>query len=145
MGQITSNVNVYHLTSNNNYGWYNPLMIFFVKSGGPLNLYREQMMCLHFGRSSGGDRDQCINPEGLASFLGLLESLPSRNVEDNQEFFEGTNPNTRFLFSMFYILLFLLGFHLIRKSIACRFWDLTLRLSHANLIFFLAFSRSNHF
>ncbi|KAK1412580.1 hypothetical protein QVD17_33952 [Tagetes erecta] len=71
-------------TLNNNYG-------------GPLNLYREQMMCLHFGRSSGGDRDQCINPEGLASFLGLLESLPSRSVEENQEFFEGTNPNTRYI------------------------------------------------
>ncbi|KAI3760121.1 hypothetical protein L1987_50511 [Smallanthus sonchifolius] len=65
--------------------------------GGPLNVYREQMMCLHFGRSSGGDRDQCINPEGLASFLGLLESLPTDNVKQNQESFEGINPNTRYI------------------------------------------------
>ncbi|KAI3806018.1 hypothetical protein L1987_21908 [Smallanthus sonchifolius] len=65
--------------------------------GGPLNVYREQMMCLHFGRSSGGDRDQCINPEGLASFLGLLASLPTDNVKQNQESFEGINPNTRYI------------------------------------------------
>ncbi|MFS7975760.1 putative protein-serine/threonine phosphatase, protein kinase CMGC-GSKL family [Helianthus anomalus] len=61
--------------------------------GGPLNLYREQMMCLHFGRSSAGDRDQCINPEGLASFLGFLGSLPTHNHES----FERATPNTRYI------------------------------------------------
>ncbi|XP_024981352.1 uncharacterized protein LOC112518051 isoform X1 [Cynara cardunculus var. scolymus] len=65
--------------------------------GGPLHLYRDQMMCLHFGRSSGGDRDQCINPDGLASFLGFLESLPAHSVEPNQESFERTTPNTRYI------------------------------------------------
>ncbi|KAI7737817.1 hypothetical protein M8C21_028753 [Ambrosia artemisiifolia] len=66
-------------------------------SGGPLNLYREQMMCLHFGKSSGGDRDQCINPEGLASFLGFLESLPTSNVKQNHESFERATPNKRYI------------------------------------------------
>ncbi|XP_071717678.1 uncharacterized protein [Rutidosis leptorrhynchoides] len=65
--------------------------------GGALNLYRDQMMCLHFGRSSGGDRDQCINPEGLASFLGFLESLPAPNVEHDHEFHGPTTPNTRYI------------------------------------------------
>lgn len=65
--------------------------------GGPLHLYRDQMMCLHFGRYTGGDRDQCINPDGLASFLGFLESLPAHSVEPNQESFERTTPNTRYI------------------------------------------------
>lgn len=65
--------------------------------GGPLNLYREQMMCLHYGKSNGGDRDQCINPDGLASFLGFLESLPPHTIEPNQESFERTSPNTRYI------------------------------------------------
>ncbi|KAJ9566900.1 hypothetical protein OSB04_002866 [Centaurea solstitialis] len=65
--------------------------------GGPLHVYRDQMMCLHFGRSSGGDRDQCINPDGLASFLGFLESLPAPSAEPNQESFERTTPNTRYI------------------------------------------------
>ncbi|XP_023773030.1 uncharacterized protein LOC111921679 isoform X1 [Lactuca sativa] len=65
--------------------------------GRPLNLYRDQMMCLHYGRSNGGDRDQCINPEGLASFLGFLESLPSHTIEPNQESYEPTSPNTRYI------------------------------------------------
>ncbi|XP_076914191.1 uncharacterized protein LOC143573109 isoform X1 [Bidens hawaiensis] len=65
--------------------------------GGPLNVYREQMMCLHFGGSNDGDRDQCINPEGLASFLGFLESLPAPNVNQNQESFESATPNTRYI------------------------------------------------
>nr|XP_043635826.1 uncharacterized protein LOC122606978 isoform X2 [Erigeron canadensis] len=65
--------------------------------GGPLNLYRDQMMCMHFGGSSSGDREQCINPEGLASFLGFLESLPVPSVEHNQEFDKHTTPNTRYI------------------------------------------------
>lgn len=65
--------------------------------GKPLNLYRDQMMCFHFGRSSGGDRDQCINPEGLASFLGFLESLPAQSVEQNKKSYEQTTPNTRYI------------------------------------------------
>ncbi|KAL4558741.1 hypothetical protein LXL04_036943 [Taraxacum kok-saghyz] len=64
--------------------------------GGPLNLYRDQMMCLQYERSksNGGDRDQCINPDGLASFLGFLESLPAHISEPNQD---PTSPNTRYI------------------------------------------------
>ncbi|PWA65453.1 protein phosphatase 2C family protein [Artemisia annua] len=65
--------------------------------GGPVNLYRDQMMCLHFGRSGDRDRDQCINPDGLSSFLGFLESLPAHSVEQNQESYERTTPNTRYI------------------------------------------------
>ena len=45
-------------------------------SGGPLNLYNDQNMCLHFGMTTDGVKDQCIHLEGFANFLGLLESIP---------------------------------------------------------------------
>ncbi|KAK4848290.1 hypothetical protein QYF36_011360 [Acer negundo] len=44
--------------------------------GGVLNSYNDQNMCLHFGMTMDGIKDQCINPEGFASFLSLLESIP---------------------------------------------------------------------
>lgn len=45
-------------------------------SGGTLGLYNDQNLCLHFGMDLGGGEGQCINPEGFARFLGLLESVP---------------------------------------------------------------------
>lgn len=37
-------------------------------------------MCLHFGMTMDGIKDQCINPGGFASFIGLLESIPFLDV-----------------------------------------------------------------
>ncbi|XP_060181146.1 uncharacterized protein LOC132610787 isoform X1 [Lycium barbarum] len=45
-------------------------------SGGALDLYNDQHMCVHFGMNFSDNEDQCINPEGFARFLGLLESIP---------------------------------------------------------------------
>lgn len=88
----------FFLSSTSFNSWF---VICYVNAGRPLNLYRDQMMCLHYGRSNGGDRDQCINPEGLASFLGFLESLPSHTIEPNQESYEPTSPNTRYCFVLY--------------------------------------------
>ncbi|CAN4093393.1 unnamed protein product [Withania somnifera] len=56
-------------------------------SGGALDIYNGQHMCVHFGMNFSDDNDQCINPEGFARFLGLLESIP---FNDNS-----TNDHTR--------------------------------------------------
>ncbi|KAK9051181.1 hypothetical protein SSX86_027807 [Deinandra increscens subsp. villosa] len=54
--------------------------------GGPITLYH------------GLGRNQCINPHSPASSLGLLESFFSHNVKlEDQESFEGTHPNTRYI------------------------------------------------
>ncbi|KAL2323517.1 hypothetical protein Fmac_027896 [Flemingia macrophylla] len=45
-------------------------------SGGPVNLYNDQNFCFHLGPTVNEAEDQCINPEGFASFIGLLESIP---------------------------------------------------------------------
>ncbi|CAH9051479.1 unnamed protein product [Cuscuta epithymum] len=45
-------------------------------SGESLDLYNDHHLCLNFGMNFGGSNDQCINPEGFARFIGLLESIP---------------------------------------------------------------------
>lgn len=44
--------------------------------GGTLNLYNDENFFWNFGASNGRAKDQCINPEAFANFLGLLESIP---------------------------------------------------------------------
>ncbi|XP_034690741.1 probable protein phosphatase 2C 51 isoform X3 [Vitis riparia] len=65
--------------------------------GGPLNLYNGQNLCLHFGMTTDGFKDQCINPEGFASFLGLLESIPFHNSDSNYGSFEYAMPDSRYV------------------------------------------------
>ncbi|XP_052291936.1 uncharacterized protein LOC102621122 isoform X3 [Citrus sinensis] len=48
--------------------------------GELLNLYNDQNMCLHFGTTMDGIKDQCFKPGGFASFVGLLESIPFLDV-----------------------------------------------------------------
>lgn len=65
--------------------------------GGPLNLYNDQNMCLHFGMTIDGVTDQCIHPEGFASFLGLLESIPFHDVGSNYGSTEHAMPDLRYV------------------------------------------------
>ncbi|GFQ07456.1 probable inactive protein kinase at3g63330 [Phtheirospermum japonicum] len=51
---------------------------------GPLDLYNDQNTCLHFGMYMNEDKDRCMNSDGFASFLGLLESIPFHNAGQNE-------------------------------------------------------------
>ncbi|PPR89087.1 hypothetical protein GOBAR_AA31603 [Gossypium barbadense] len=51
--------------------------------GGPLNVYNDRSLCLNFGMTVDGANDQCVNPEGFASFLGLLESIPFHDTSSS--------------------------------------------------------------
>ncbi|KAM1278863.1 hypothetical protein ACFX13_031816 [Malus domestica] len=44
--------------------------------GGRLNLYHDQNFCMYLGITVDNAKDQCTNPEGFASFLALIESVP---------------------------------------------------------------------
>lgn len=48
-----------------------------------MDLYNDQHMCVHFGMNFSENKDQCINPEGFARFLGLLESIPFNDSSTN--------------------------------------------------------------
>ncbi|BBH10266.1 Protein phosphatase 2C family protein [Prunus dulcis] len=60
--------------------------------GGPLNLYHDQNFCLHLGITVDA-KDQCLNPEGFASFLALLESIPFHDAGSNNGSFEHSMPD----------------------------------------------------
>lgn len=51
-----------------------------------------------------GFKDQCINPEGFASFLGLLESIPFHNIDSNYGSFEYAMPDSRYIFLLLYTI-----------------------------------------
>ncbi|KAH9729676.1 hypothetical protein KPL70_009419 [Citrus sinensis] len=57
-----------------------PFLFIFLSVGELLNLYNDQNMCLHFGTTMDGIKDQCFKPGGFASFVGLLESIPFLDV-----------------------------------------------------------------
>ena len=80
-----------------------PLYSFLIL-GGPLNLYNGQNLCSHFGMTTDGFKDQCINPEGFASFLGLLESIPFHNSDSNYGSFEYAMPDSRYIFLLLYTI-----------------------------------------
>ncbi|KAL1825969.1 hypothetical protein DCAR_0314168 [Daucus carota subsp. sativus] len=63
--------------------------------GGSLDLYSDQNMCLRYGMTNDGHRDQC--PEGIASFLSLLESIPIYNVGSDYGSNEHTVPYSRYI------------------------------------------------
>ncbi|KAK6141570.1 hypothetical protein DH2020_024671 [Rehmannia glutinosa] len=60
---------------------------------GPLDLYNDQHICVHFGMYIDEDKDQCMNSDGFARFLGLLESIPFHNTGQN----EHVTPDTRYI------------------------------------------------
>lgn len=42
-----------------------------------------------------GDKDQCINPEGFASFIGMLQSIPFHGAGSDNKSFEHAMPDLR--------------------------------------------------
>ncbi|KAL7113000.1 hypothetical protein ACP275_04G035700 [Erythranthe tilingii] len=48
--------------------------------GGPLDVYNDQNFCVHFGIYIDEDKDHCMNSDGFARFLGLLQSVPFHNT-----------------------------------------------------------------
>ncbi|XVF32510.1 hypothetical protein REPUB_Repub17cG0089000 [Reevesia pubescens] len=65
--------------------------------GGPLNVYNDQSFCLNFGMTVDGAKDQCVNPEGFASFLGLLESIPFHDTSSSYGTEEYPMPDSRYI------------------------------------------------
>lgn len=51
-------------------------LLLFLDAGGPLDFYNDQPTCMHFGLYIDEDKDHCMNSDGFARFLGLLESIP---------------------------------------------------------------------
>lgn len=66
-------------------------------SGGPLNVYNDRSLCLNFGMTVDGANDQCVNPEGFASFLGFLESIPFHDTSSSYGTEEYPMPDSRFI------------------------------------------------
>lgn len=66
--------------------------------GGPLYQYNDQNLCLYLGMTIDGAKDQCINPEGFASFLALLESIPLHDTGSNYGSFEYAMPDSRYIY-----------------------------------------------
>ncbi|XP_022727559.1 uncharacterized protein LOC111283351 isoform X9 [Durio zibethinus] len=65
--------------------------------GGPLNVYNDWSFCLNFGMTVDGAKDQCVNPEGFASFLGLLESIPFHDTSSSYGTEEYPMPDSRYI------------------------------------------------
>ncbi|KAK4407179.1 putative protein phosphatase 2C 51 [Sesamum angolense] len=51
---------------------------------GQLDLYNDQHICVHFGMHIDEDKDQCMNSDAFARFLGLLESIPFHSTGQNE-------------------------------------------------------------
>lgn len=65
------------------------------------NLPHETGWCLPSGTATNENRDQCINPDSFATFLGLLESVPLHGFGANNGTDEIPFPNSRYLFFFF--------------------------------------------
>ncbi|XP_022145966.1 probable protein phosphatase 2C 51 isoform X5 [Momordica charantia] len=63
--------------------------------GGSLNVYNDQNLCFHLGTTEA--KDQCFNPEGFASFLGFLESIPFHDPGPDYQLFEHPPPVLRYV------------------------------------------------
>ncbi|KAH7577592.1 hypothetical protein JRO89_XS01G0271400 [Xanthoceras sorbifolium] len=64
---------------------------------GVVNSYSDQNMCLLFGMTMDGIKDQCINPEGFASFLSLLESVTFHDAGSDLGSNEYAMPDLRYV------------------------------------------------
>ncbi|XP_015575876.2 probable protein phosphatase 2C 51 isoform X7 [Ricinus communis] len=70
--------------------------VFSHQYGGPLNLYSDLNFCLHSAMTV-GVKDQCTTPEGFASFLGLLESIPFQDAGSNYRSTDHAMPDLRYV------------------------------------------------
>nr|CAD1822491.1 unnamed protein product [Ananas comosus var. bracteatus] len=65
-------------------------------SARPLELYKDQRFCWHFGLQD-IEKGQCTSPEIFTMFVGLLDSLPSNNSKSRSPNSFGYKiPNTRY-------------------------------------------------
>lgn len=67
----------------------------FSASGGLVNLYNNQNFCFHLGPTLNEAEDRCINPEGFASFIGLLESIPLHDTDSSNGSSDYSMPDLR--------------------------------------------------
>lgn len=73
--------------------------------GGSVNVYTDQSLCFHLGMI--GANGQCFNPEGFASFIGLLESIPFHDPGPDYQLFEHSPPVLRCInFLIFYLFIY---------------------------------------
>lgn len=70
-------------------------MVSFSEIDGPVNLYNNQNFCFHLGPIVNEAKDQCINPEGFANFIGILESIPLQDTGPNNGSSDYSMPNLR--------------------------------------------------
>ncbi|KAK4492507.1 hypothetical protein RD792_003318 [Penstemon davidsonii] len=56
----------------------------YALTGGPLDSYHDQHICTHFGMYIDEDNDQCMNSDGFARFVGLLQSIPFHSTSQNE-------------------------------------------------------------
>ncbi|CAM8890284.1 unnamed protein product [Rhodiola kirilowii] len=66
------------------------------KCGWHVDLYGDTNYFSHFGGASKGANNQCINPEALARFIGLLESVPFHDTSSGDGLFDFTMPDLRY-------------------------------------------------
>ncbi|CAJ2627806.1 unnamed protein product [Trifolium pratense] len=64
---------------------------------GPVILYNDQNFCFHLSSTINQAKDQCINPEGFASFIGLLESIPLIDAGSDNESSDYSMPDSRYV------------------------------------------------
>ncbi|XP_057423128.1 uncharacterized protein LOC130717044 isoform X3 [Lotus japonicus] len=69
---------------------------------GPVNLYNKQNFCFHLGPTVSEAKDQCINPEGFASFIGILGSIPLNDTGSNNGSSDYSMPDLRYVLKKSY-------------------------------------------
>ncbi|XP_052731586.1 uncharacterized protein LOC108325860 isoform X3 [Vigna angularis] len=66
-------------------------------SGGLVDLYNNQNFCFDYGPTINEPEDRCINPEGFASFIGLLESIPLHDTDSSNGSSDYSMPDLRYV------------------------------------------------
>ncbi|XP_027935639.1 uncharacterized protein LOC114190798 isoform X2 [Vigna unguiculata] len=66
-------------------------------SGGLVDLYNNQNFCFDYGPTVNETEGRCINPEGFASFIGLLESIPLNDTDASNGSSDYSMPDLRYV------------------------------------------------
>ncbi|XP_058770917.1 uncharacterized protein LOC131644435 isoform X2 [Vicia villosa] len=64
---------------------------------GPIILYSDQNFCFYLSSNINEPKDQCINPEGFASFIGLLGSIPLHDTGSDDGSSDYSMPDSRYI------------------------------------------------
>jgi len=67
----------------------------FSASGGLVDLYNNQNFCFDYGPTVNETEGRCINPEGFASFIGLLETIPLNDTDASNGSSDYSMPDLR--------------------------------------------------